>query len=43
MNKRDFLKAGAAAGLALPAAALAQQTGPTLQLENGDRRGRAAR
>lgn len=29
MNKRDFLKAGAAAGLALPLAAQAQQSGPT--------------
>ncbi len=29
MKKRDFLKAGAAAGLVLPAAAIAQQSGPT--------------
>jgi TRAP-type mannitol/chloroaromatic compound transport system substrate-binding protein len=29
MKKRDFLKAGAGAGLVLPAAAIAQQSGPT--------------
>ena len=29
MKKRDFLKAGAAAGLVLPSAAIAQQSGPT--------------
>ena len=44
MKKRDFLKAGAGAAGALAALPVAaQQSGPIVQLEDGDRLGRAAR